>query len=242
MKLSQIKKSKVNPRKMTKEAKKGLRGSMEQFGDISGIVFNENPEIDELVGGNHRWKELLTMYDKKSLELKQLGDTEFFAVYSYDEFTSYTIRMVNWDKKKHEAAKLTANNQHIAGFFTQEVDKILDEIKDLDFFPDINLGELYIDTPLDDVVEPKSTLKENEESSDEDFFSNDEDFDFSEEGFAEPTEVEEEVSLDARKANKIEVNILLSNESGIILSDLNSELTKILGKNHKVEFMNISAI
>ena len=107
-------------------------------------------------------EELQKIYQGKDLELKQIDDTDLFAIYADGEFTSYTLREVDWDEQKAAAANLTANNQSIAGYFTKEVDEILKSITSYELFSDLKLGELYIDIPTPDVLPPEEKLFDEE--------------------------------------------------------------------------------
>lgn len=48
MKLSDLKQNDVNPRSISDRSRDGLHTSMEEFGDISGIIYNRSKE--RLVG------------------------------------------------------------------------------------------------------------------------------------------------------------------------------------------------
>jgi hypothetical protein len=228
MKITEIKKSAINPRKMTKEAQAGLKKSLEMFGDISGIIFNKR--TNELIGGNHRWEELLKIYDKKKLELKELKENSgIYAIYHDDEFTSYTVRVVDWDEDTAKAANITANNQHISGYFTKEIDDVLAQLKDHDYFNDLKLGNLYIDLPIPD-VHSHHNLKEDDlfEDHEEDFVLDDVNDEYA-----------EEVDLnDNKKCKKAEVTIMI--EGDISVLDLQNLLKSTLTNcNYKVSFLSI---
>ena len=57
MKASSIKVAPYNPRKFSKDARKALKKSIEEFSDISGITINQ--KTGNVVSGNHRWEELV---------------------------------------------------------------------------------------------------------------------------------------------------------------------------------------
>jgi hypothetical protein len=229
LKIQDIKKTTINPRKMSKEARSGLRTSIEQFGDLSGIVWNKRS--GEIVGGNHRWEILTNMYSKDELELQQLGDTDVFAIYHNGEFTSYTLRVVDWDDKQASAANLTANNTHISGYFTKDVDDILKELTDLDYFNDLKLGNLYVDIPIIDTPKSSTDLL----FGDEEVSESDSSFLFDDSNFENPIEEQEPTKM----TGKAEVTIII--EGSINLASISTEITELLKDKYKILFINASS-
>ena len=62
IKISEIKESEYNPRKISPEDKKQLKNSLLKFGIVDPIILNKNPKRKNiLIGGHQRlkiWKEL----------------------------------------------------------------------------------------------------------------------------------------------------------------------------------------
>jgi DNA modification methylase len=118
LKLSDLKASKYNPRKITEKALSGLTYSISEFGDISGIVFNR--KTGNLVTGHQRVKILLQKY----------GDLEFNdGQISTPDGKTFQIRYVEWDLSKEKAANIAANSTTIQGEFTTDIDELLKDIK-----------------------------------------------------------------------------------------------------------------
>ena len=52
MKIDELKVNKKNPRKITAKQKEALKKSIEEFGDLGGLIFNK--QTNSLVGGHQR--------------------------------------------------------------------------------------------------------------------------------------------------------------------------------------------
>jgi len=131
-----------NARKIREEAFDGLNFSMGEFGDLSGIVWNE--QLGDLAAGHVRMKAL------RAAGAKTWTRTPDGGGYIVDPRTGerFTIRVVRWDEPRHRAAQLLANNPHIRGEYTAdavaqlralegqvafgsgELDKLLDQLAD----------------------------------------------------------------------------------------------------------------
>lgn len=117
--LSDLTPAPYNPRTITQASLDALALSLEEFGDLSGFVFNLATQ--RLVGGHQRRTALLAAYpdaavihDPNRGAYVKAGDLEF------------PVRLVNWDEGKEKLANLAANNPHVQGAFVQsEVDLIL---------------------------------------------------------------------------------------------------------------------
>ncbi|MFH1498845.1 MAG: ParB N-terminal domain-containing protein [Verrucomicrobiota bacterium] len=124
-----------NPRKISDAAAKGLGASMERFGDLSGLVWNQR--TGHLVAGHQRLA-----------ALRKRG-----AVFSGGAVVvggeSFPVRVVDLSPTDEQAANLAANNPAIAGEFTDGVAGILAEVKAADaaLFESLRLGELLVDLP-----------------------------------------------------------------------------------------------
>jgi hypothetical protein len=163
-----LKPASYNPRKMSDEAKAGLKASMESFNDISGITWNKN--TGNIVAGHHRWANLVEEYGLDHLKMKHIKGTDRHAIFETDSksFTGFLLRVVDWDEATEKAANITANSPAIEGKFTKELQNILGELEEsLDevLYTKVNLGELKVKVPdtkinTDDVSDKKSQKSE----------------------------------------------------------------------------------
>jgi hypothetical protein len=170
MDLKKIKKAEYNPRKMTKDAREGLKKSMEEFQDISGIVINER--TGNVLAGNHRWEQLNKIHGKRNIELAGLGIDGYFMIQAKGQFTGFIARVVDWEEGKEKAANISANNDLIQGEFTQGLQDVLAELNDLGFneemFEGLRLDELQIDlSGVDDLEWSEDQLNEIQEQAEE---------------------------------------------------------------------------
>ena len=101
-----------NPRKITEKQLTSLGKSMQQFGDLSGIISNIRTKI--LVGGHQRLKHFdpewpITKRDHKDgTGTVAVGEIETpFGIWAYRE--------VDWPEKKEKAANVAANKH--GGYF-----------------------------------------------------------------------------------------------------------------------------
>jgi DNA modification methylase len=124
-----------NPREIDAAALAGLGVSVEEFGDLSGIVFNDR--LGLLVAGHQRMA-----------VLRAAGVTTFTREGDRGEIVHpatgerFAIRFVDWDDEKHRTANLIANSPEIAGRYT---DAALGQIKALEgaaTFEALRLGDL----------------------------------------------------------------------------------------------------
>lgn len=104
-----------NPRGIKKKASKGLRKSLEKYGDLSGITFNR--KTGRLVCGHQRVRELQGLG----------GQYRDGAIWVGEK--SYAVRIVDWDEKTEREANVAANNEEIQGDWSTEIGKFLTEIK-----------------------------------------------------------------------------------------------------------------
>lgn len=148
-KLTDLSGADYNPREISDRAVSGLKGSIEEFGDISGITFNTR--TGNLVSGHQRVEQLHKLYGdlkfKDGLIITPKGD-------------SFGVRLVDWPLEKEKAANITANNGAISGTFTSAVYAILEEIK-LSFpeqYGVLNLDDIHL-LPLPNI----SSAKDNPE-------------------------------------------------------------------------------
>lgn len=153
-----------NARKISKQALAGLGVSMTEFGDLSGITWNE--KLGDLVAGHQRMKRL------GSAGARSWERTGPDAGVVVDPKTKerFPIRIVQWDETKHRLAQIAANNPAIQGDFTEETLEQLRELETDARYHELRLQDLAAqlqgeadeaggepgggDTDPDDVPEP----------------------------------------------------------------------------------------
>jgi hypothetical protein len=102
-----------NPRRIDPDAAKGLAVSLETFGDLAGITFDD--ETGSLIAGHQRVSQLKAA---GATEFVRTGDTGYIAHPKTGE--RFPIRFVRWDPVKQSMANLVANNPAIGGTFTAD--------------------------------------------------------------------------------------------------------------------------
>jgi len=125
MKIAELVPADYNPRRISDKALKGLRASLERFGELGGIVWNE--QTGHLVGGHQRVKAL--------------------AALGVDEAD---VRVVNLPIAEEKAANLTLNNPGIGGDWDDELLRVVlaDVQRDLPTaFDELQLSEIIQATP-----------------------------------------------------------------------------------------------
>ena len=108
-----------NPRKISENALAGLSKSIERFGLVEPIIWNER--TGNVVGGHQRLK---------VLQEKGVRKTKVVAV--------------NLSRREEKSLNVTLNNPHIAGEFTPDLQNILEEfkVKTPDLLTALNLDKL----------------------------------------------------------------------------------------------------
>lgn len=109
MKIKELKASKNNPRTINDYQKETLEKTMDEFGDLSGIVFNE--ESGNLIGGHQR---RFVMPEDSEIVIEHEYDPptdkgttkEGYVLYKGERFK---FRQVRYDKVKELQANLVAN-------------------------------------------------------------------------------------------------------------------------------------
>ena len=113
-----------NPRTIDEAALAGLGVSLEDFGDLSGIVFNKR--TGELVAGHQRVDRLSAA---GATEWTTSDDGTAFVVHPTTG-ERFPIRIVDWPIEKQRAANLVANNPTIQGAFTVEAVRQLEALRE----------------------------------------------------------------------------------------------------------------
>jgi len=140
----------ANPRCIQDKAANGLRQSLKRFGDLSGIVFNR--ATGELVTGHQRMAQIRDEYGDQKIELLDVKAELGIIRINEQDGVTFSVRVVNWDRKKQRAANVVANSQKIAGRFDDTLGDYLlsveEEItaEDPAMFEDLMLDELLLAT------------------------------------------------------------------------------------------------
>ena len=119
MKLSDLKPADYNPRRISDAAMSGLKASLDRWGLVQPIIYNET--TGNVVGGHQRLK-----------ALTEQGATEADVV------------VVAMDEVEEKALNVALNSPAISGEFTDDLDALLDEVRDEmpDLFDALLLDEL----------------------------------------------------------------------------------------------------
>jgi DNA modification methylase len=145
-----------NPREITTDALAGLQASVANFGDISGIVWNRR--TGQLVAGHQRLQALQERYGAAaSLEIGEDDDHVGVRISSGGYFP---VRVVDWPLERQRLANLAANNPHIAGAFTRELQPQLHGLlaKEEELFRSLRLDQMLA-AELE-AIAPKANLAE----------------------------------------------------------------------------------
>lgn len=166
MELKKFKPAKYNPRKITKEALKSLNKSIEEFGDLSGVVINKRTKT--IVAGHQR----ITTLEGKKTKMNTKPVTDKFGtvamghiavISSQGDRFNIPLRLVDWDLRREKLANIAANN-HGGEFDNQKLGILLAELDNSKF--DVELtgfseGEFQniIRRNVEDLPEEKYTRK-----------------------------------------------------------------------------------
>lgn len=128
-----------NPRLIDDAAAAGLSASMEDFGDISGIVWNQRS--GHLVCGHQRVEQLRGLGGVMAGERILVGEGL--------NLVQFPVRVVDWDEPKEKRANIAANNPHIAGVFDDGLDAVLRGIRETNSedFERLRLDALMVAIP-----------------------------------------------------------------------------------------------
>lgn len=127
-----------NPRKISAEAAAGLALSLDKFGDISGIVWNKR--TGRVVAGHQRIE-----------QLRQQGAQLVDGALVTKRGGRFSVRVVDWDESTEKAANIAANNPHIGGEWTENLEGLLEEVRlslGEDEFTTLVLDKLAKDVPF----------------------------------------------------------------------------------------------
>jgi hypothetical protein len=121
-----LKPAAYNPRKITDHRLEMLRKSMQEFGDLSGIVVNV--KTGNLVSGHQRIKHLDPSWEIIKQPAKDKTGTVALGSIK-TPFGLWSYREVSWDLKREAAANVAAN-QHGGEFDEIKLKEILLEVDD----------------------------------------------------------------------------------------------------------------
>jgi len=148
--ISELNPSDYNPRKISERAIEGLKYSLVEFGDISGIVYNQRTK--NLVAGHQRVRALREKFGNSLVVI----DNKIIT----PDKKEFCIRIVDWTIEKEKAANIAANSEMLQGEFTSDIEKVIEEIKLV--MPDLSnhllLNEIII--PLDPIKIKPADIKE----------------------------------------------------------------------------------
>lgn len=144
MTISSLTAAKYNPRKITQENFEGLTYSIKEFGDLSGITFNRT--TGNLVTGHQRVRSLIQEFGE-DLPIAKNGIL-------LPDGSHFHVRFVEWDEKKEVAANIAANNPHLQGEFTVDLQTLLADInRDTEIaFDKLRFDALYNEDDLFDSI------------------------------------------------------------------------------------------
>jgi DNA modification methylase len=148
MKVSDLTPASYNPRTITDEKLMMLGKAMQEFGDLSGIIFNIR--TGRLIGGHQRIKHLDP--DWKITKQEHQDNVGTVAVGEIETpFGIWTYREVDWPENKEKAANIAAN-QHSGEFDLNKLKELIVEIDDETFDVDL-LG--FNEAELEDIIGEK---------------------------------------------------------------------------------------
>jgi len=132
-----------NPRKITPSKLEALRKSLEHFGDLSGIIFNE--ESGQLIGGHQR-TEVAHVLGVSEAVIERTYDpptpvgttAEGYVVLNGER---HAFRRVRWPAKTEMAANIAAN-KNAGDFDIPALADMMREIRDFDIDLDLTMFDV----------------------------------------------------------------------------------------------------
>ncbi len=122
-----------NPRVISDSALDGLKESIGEFGDISGVVWNKR--TGNLVCGHQRLRALRDRYERISIHFPDPHEGEggppVIMIHGIPNSMDYRfpIRVVDWPLEKEQAANLAANHPSIQGEWTDQLRAVMGDVK-----------------------------------------------------------------------------------------------------------------
>lgn len=130
--LKDLSKTSQNPRTITPDRADALRASLEEFGDLSGIIFNR--KMKQIVGGHQRkalHPEAEVMITKRFDPPTETG-TVAVGYVAMPNGERHGYREVHWTEAKHLAAMVAAN-KHGGEWDRGPLAEVLVRIDELNF-------------------------------------------------------------------------------------------------------------
>lgn len=131
--VADLRPSGYNPRVITADQQRMLKGSLEEFGDIGVIIFNRR--TGRLIGGHQRSK-LLDPQWPIVKEPHNDGKGTVAKGHIVTPFGHLTYREVDWDEQKERAANIAAN-KHGGSFDEDLLAQMLQELSDQGYNMDL---------------------------------------------------------------------------------------------------------
>ena len=143
-----------NPRFITDESAAGLSRSIDEFGDLSGIVWNK--QTSSLVAGHQRLKRIESEYGPRPIEI--IDEARGLGWIAIDDARGFMVRIVDWPRERQVAANVAANNPKIQGEFTDDLASYVRGIESIlaETSPDL-LDDLLIDELIGEFGESAAT-------------------------------------------------------------------------------------
>lgn len=142
--LKQLKGAGYNPRTITSSRLKDLGNSLSSFGDLSGVVFNNNAKSGVLISGHQR-VDSIKNWDTR-IETQVYTDEHGTIAQGYIHATnakgktiSIPLRIVNWSDKKAEYAANIASNAHGGEFDNKKLATLVEKL-DFEHMPSSLIG------------------------------------------------------------------------------------------------------
>src|SRR3989338_7341093 len=133
MQIKDLKPAAYNPRTITDEQLKMLNKSLQEFGDLSGIVYNRR--TGNLVGGHQRLKCLPAdaKIEKKELKEKSKTGTVAQGFVIFDGGEKHAYREVDLDNATEKMANIAAN-KHGGEWDDDKLGELLKELSEMSIF------------------------------------------------------------------------------------------------------------
>lgn len=138
MKIEDLTANPNNPREIRTKAQRGLRTSLERYGDLSGITYNKRS--GQLVCGHQRVD-----------QLKSMGGVYRDGAIEVGSF-KYAVRVVDWPASAEREASVAANNGEIQGSWSDQIGDFLKDIQagmSADTFSDLQFDSLAESLKID---------------------------------------------------------------------------------------------
>lgn len=161
MKINELKLTTYNPRKISSEQLKSLKQSLEEFGDLSGIVANK--KTGNVISGHQRIKVMpkdaeIVITKKYNKPTRTQTTAEGYVVINNER---YAYREVLWTQEKEKAANIAAN-KHGGEWDVEKLSQLLSELSETDI--DLNLTG-FTDKEINELI--AQLEKKNKQDDDE---------------------------------------------------------------------------